>query len=198
MKLTWRTNIGISFRRKDRLTSEVIWSVLGKVAQSNTRFNAFDKLIMAVHSVKMPIGNGRGIPTKGRPLSTIGHLQKSIVEVKAENNCLAHAVVIAIAKLTNDSDYVAYRKGRKIRAAVNHSLMMTDIDLTDGGDIPELMKFQEHFKDYRIVFGELNCEDLVFDGQVESEKRIKLLYDDVTHHYHVINSVTSYVAKVFL
>jgi hypothetical protein len=99
--------IGISFRRKDQLTSEVILSVLRKVDQSNTRFNALDKLIMTVHSVKMPIGNGRGIPTKGRLLSTMTHLKRSIVEVKAENNCLAHALVIAITKSTNDPNYKA-------------------------------------------------------------------------------------------
>jgi hypothetical protein len=65
--------------------------------------------------------------------------------------------------------------------------MMKCTDFTNGGGIPELMKFQDHFKDYRIVvLGGLNCEDLVFDGQVESEKRINLLYGDVTHHYHVI------------
>jgi len=50
--------IGITFRRKDQITSEVIWSVLGKVAQSNARFNALDKLIMTVHYVKLPLGNG--------------------------------------------------------------------------------------------------------------------------------------------
>ena len=66
------------------MTSEVIWSVLGKVAQSNTRFNALDKLIMTVHSVKMPIGNGRGITAKGRSLETMVRLKRSIVEVKAE------------------------------------------------------------------------------------------------------------------
>jgi hypothetical protein len=166
------THIGISFRRKNQLTPEVIWSVLGKVAQSNTRFNALDKLIVTVHSIKMPIGNGRIIPTKGRLLSTMAHLKRSIVEVKAENNCLAHALVIAIAKLTNDPDYVAYRKAWKIRTVVDHLIETTGIDLTDGGGIPELMKFQEHFKDYRIVvFGGLNWEDLVFDGKVESEKK---------------------------
>jgi len=38
------------------------------------------------------------------------------------------------------------------------------------------MKFQEHFKEYRIVvFWGLNCDDIVFDRQVESEKRINLL-----------------------
>jgi hypothetical protein len=51
--------IGISSRRKDQITPDVIWSVLGKVAQSNARFNALDKPIMTVHSVKMPISHGR-------------------------------------------------------------------------------------------------------------------------------------------
>jgi len=63
----------------------MIWSVLGKVAQSNARFIALDKLIMTVHSVKMPVGNGReGIVAKGRSLETMVHLKRSIVEVKAE------------------------------------------------------------------------------------------------------------------
>jgi hypothetical protein len=82
---------------------------------------------------------------------------------------------------------------------VDNLLPTTGIDLTNGGGIPELIKFQEHFKEYRIaVFGGLNCRDLVFDGQVESEKRINLLYDDVTHHYHVINSVTGAFARRFV
>ena len=37
--------IGISFRRRDQITGDVIWSVF-EVAQSNARFNALDKLVM--------------------------------------------------------------------------------------------------------------------------------------------------------
>ena len=56
--------------------------------------------------------------------------------------------------------------------------------------MPELMRFQ-HFKEYRIVVSRgLVCKDIMFDGQVDSEKRINLVYDDVQHHYHVVNSVT--------
>ena len=40
--------IGISFRRKDQLSEEVIWSVFSKVAQSNARYNAKDRLIVVV------------------------------------------------------------------------------------------------------------------------------------------------------
>jgi hypothetical protein len=59
---------------------------------------------MTIQSVKMPIGNGGGIPTKCRSIETMVHLKRSIVKVKVENNCLVHALVIAIARLTNDPD----------------------------------------------------------------------------------------------
>jgi len=81
--------IGISFKRKDQITGDVIWSVFEKVAQSNARFNALDKLVMTVHSVKMPIGHGGvGIVTKGRPLEIMVRLKRSILQVKAESNWL--------------------------------------------------------------------------------------------------------------
>jgi hypothetical protein len=37
----------------------------------------------------------------------------------------------------------------------------------------------------------------MFDGQVESEKRINLLYDNVTYHYHVINSMTGAFSRKY-
>jgi len=81
---------------------------------------------------------------------------------------------------------------------VHHLLATADIDLTNGGGIPELMKFQEHFKEHRIVvFGELNCEDIVFDVQVESEKKIDWFYD-VSHHYHVINNFTGGLTRKYV
>jgi hypothetical protein len=104
--------IGIRVRRKDQLSGDVIWSVFEKVVQSNARFNALDKLVITVHSVGMAAGFG-GIKTKGRSLSVMAHLKTSIVEVKSENNCLALALIIAIAKVTNDSNYKAYIQGRK-------------------------------------------------------------------------------------
>ena len=51
--------IGISFRRKDQLPGEVIWSVFERVSQSYSRFHALDTLVVTVHSVKMPLGFGR-------------------------------------------------------------------------------------------------------------------------------------------
>jgi hypothetical protein len=126
----------------------------------------------------------------------MAHFKRSIVEVKAENNCLAHALIIAIAKVTKDPNYKAHIQGRKIHPAVEQLLKTTGIDLKDGGGIPELVRFQEHLKEYRIVvYGGVNCEDIVFDGRVESEKRLNLLFDDVTCHYHVITNVTAAMSR---
>jgi hypothetical protein len=103
----------------------------------------------------------------------MAQLKSSIVEVKAENNCLAHALIVAIARGTNDPNYKAYIQGRKIPTVVDLLLETTGIDVKDDGGIPELIKYQKHFIVYRIiVYGGLNCEDIFFDGQVESEKRI--------------------------
>jgi len=189
--------IGISFRRRDQIRGNVIWSVFEKVAQSNAIFNAVDKLVMTVHSVRMPIGHGGdGIATNGRPLDIMVYLKRSIVQVKAESNCLAHALVIAKAKVDGDPNYNSYRCGSKIRPVVDSLLETTGIDLSRGGVVPELMRFQKHFKEYRIVvFGALNCADIYFDGQVESEKRINLVYEDVKRHYHVINNLTGAMAR---
>jgi len=115
--------IGISFRRKDQISEEVIWSAFYKVAQSKARYNALDKLIVVVHSVKMPAGFGRkAVKSKGRPLAVMAHMKHSIIEVKVETNCLAHALIRAIAPLTNDSNYKSYRQGFQILPVVQHLL----------------------------------------------------------------------------
>ena len=89
--------IGLSFRRKDQISGDVMWSVFEKVAQSNSRFNATDTLIVDVHSVGMPAGFGRNkkaLKARGRPLANLAHLKRSIVRVSAEKDCLAHALII--------------------------------------------------------------------------------------------------------
>jgi len=77
--------IGISFRRKDQLSADVIGSVFEKVSQSNSRFDALDTLVVTVHSEMKPVGFGkREIKSRGRTLSVMVHLKTSIVEAKAE------------------------------------------------------------------------------------------------------------------
>jgi len=189
--------IDFNFRRKDQLSPDVIWSVFDMVSQSNARFNATDTLIVTVHSVTMPAGfGGDGIKRKGKQLATMAHLKRSIVEVRAEENRLAHALIIAIARLHNDPNYTSYRKGFKIRPVVDQLLETTGIDLKSGGGILELTRLQVHFHEYKIVvYSSLNCDSIMYQGHVESDKRFNLLFDEVTRHYHVIGNLTGGMAK---
>jgi hypothetical protein len=63
------------------------------------------------------------------------------VEVKSSENCLAHAIIIAKAKVENDPEYKAFVQGRKIRPVVQKLLAKTGLYLSGGGVIPELLKF---------------------------------------------------------
>ena len=113
--------IGISFRRKDQLAEDVILPLVQKVSKSNSRFNVLDKLIMTVHSVRMPVAFvTRAIKSRGHPLSVMAHLKIIVVEVQASENCLALAILMAIAKVENYPDYKVYLQGRKIRPVLQN------------------------------------------------------------------------------
>jgi hypothetical protein len=92
------------------------------------------------------------------------------VEVNSENNCLAHSLVIAKARLDKAPEYNLYHRGCRIRPVLENLLQTIGIDLQYDGSMSELERFQEYFKEYRIVYGGLNCEDIIFDGRVDSEK----------------------------
>jgi len=72
--------IGISFRRRDQITGDVIWSAFEKVAQSNARFNALHKLVMTFHSVKsgVPVDRHSALCLwcEGRTGNTMIHLRQ--------------------------------------------------------------------------------------------------------------------------
>ena len=91
--------IGFIFRRKDHLSSEVIIGLF-PVSQSHSRFNALDTLTIVVHSVKIPDGfGGNGIKRKGRTLARLFQIKRSIIELGAEEKCLAHALIIEVVRI---------------------------------------------------------------------------------------------------
>ena len=101
--------------------------------------------------------------------------------------------------MKNDPDYKSYGDGYKIRPVVQSLLQTTGIDLRNGGEIPEIRRFQDHYTEYKIVvYGSLNCEDIMFEGQFTSEKRVNLLYDDINRHYHVITKLTGAMSKRYI
>ena len=49
-----------------------------------------------------------------------------------------------------------------------------------------------------MVYQRLSCDNIMFEGRVESAKRHNLLYDDVERHHHVITNLTGAVARRYI
>jgi len=129
---------------KDHLYGDVFMEI---GSQSNDRFDAPDMPVINVNSVKRRVGIGKyAIKRTGRTHSVMAQLKKCIVGVKAEENYLVHALLIAVTKVDNDINYKTYRQGRKIRSVVQTFLPGAGIDLTKGRG------FSNSF-DSKIVFG---------------------------------------------
>ena len=59
---------------------EVIWSVFSIVAQSNARYNAMDRLIVAINSLKIRVGFGKAVKSMGRTLSVMANVKHGITK----------------------------------------------------------------------------------------------------------------------
>ena len=112
---------------------------------------------------------------------------------------MAHALIIAISRINKDPKYESYCKGYRIRPEVQKLLATTGNNLDRGGGIAELVRFQEHFHEYKIVvYQGQSCDSIMFEGRVQSPKRINLLYDDGGHYYHVITNIRGAMARRYV
>ena len=191
--------VGISLRRRDQLKADVVWSVLGKVIQSNARFALTDRLEVHLDHVGMPAGNGNGVKTKRRSISVLSAIKKSIVTLKAAFLCLAHALIIDMAKVNGDSKYDSYRHGKGLKKPVEKLLKASGVDLSNGGGFKELQQFQQYLSDYKIiVFDGLYPDRVMFSGNSLSTKKLYLLYDRNNEHYNVITNLKGAMAKRYI
>ena len=171
------------------------FGVYSGVIQSNARFALTDRLEVHLDHVRMPAGNGRE-KTKGRSISVLSAIKKSIVTVKTAFLCLAHALIIAIAKVNDDSKFKSYSNGYCLTEPVEKLLNACGVDLSNGGGFDELQQFQQYLSDYKIiVFDGLNPDRVIFSGNSLSTKKLYHLHDRDSGHYNVITNLKGAMAK---
>jgi hypothetical protein len=189
--------VGISLRRNDQLKTDVVWDVFGKVIQSNTRFGLTDPLDLHLDHLRMPFGNVTGAEKgKGRPLTVLSAIKMSTVIVKAALLCLAHALVMALARVNGDPMYKSYSNGYLLDEPVECLLKASGVHLSNRGGLEELQQFQEYLSECKIiVYGGLSPDRLIFTGNSVSSKKLYLLYNADTGHYNVITNNKAAMAK---
>jgi len=119
--------------------------------------------------------------------------------VNAAFLCMAHALVIAMARVNTDPKYKSYRLGRCLNKPVEDILKASDVDLSNGGGLEELQQFQDCLSDYKIVvFDGLSPDRIIFSGNSLSAKKLYLLYDSDNGHYNVITNIKAAMAKRYI
>jgi len=119
--------------------------------------------------------------------------------VKTAFLCLAHALIIAMAKVNGDSTFKSYRDGYGLKEPVEELVKASGVDLSNGGGFKELQQFQEYLSDYKIiVFDGLYPDRVMFSGNSLSTKKLYLLYDRNNEHYNVITNLKGAMAKRYI
>jgi len=126
-------------------------------------------------------------------------IKKSIVTVKAAPNCLAYALIIAMARVNGDPNYKSYSNGRGLKKPFEDLLKASGVYLSNGGGFEELRQFQDYLSDYQIiVFDGFNPDRIMFNGNSRSAKKLHLLYDRDNEHYNVITNLKGAMAKKYI
>ncbi|CAB4040586.1 Hypothetical predicted protein [Paramuricea clavata] len=98
-------SISLPFLQRDRLTPERFLAAVERVVQFNDQFSLDDSVSVNVVHVEMPQG-GTGRKRDVVNLESYLTKKRGIVQIKNKDDlCCARAIVVAKAKLDNDSQY---------------------------------------------------------------------------------------------
>ena len=85
-------------------------------------------------------------------MDLLSAIKKTIV-VKATFLCLAHALIIAMARVNNDQKYVSYRHGWCLKEPVEELLNASGVDLSNGGGgLKNFNSFNSTFRTTKLLF----------------------------------------------
>jgi len=85
--------------------------------------------------------------TKGRSLDAMSAIEESIVGLNAVFLCLAHALIIAVARVNGHSKQKSYRNGYGLKKLVEGLLKASGVNLRNAGGLEKLWQFQEYLSD---------------------------------------------------
>jgi hypothetical protein len=164
--------VGITFRCREQLESDVVWGVLGKFLQSKARFDLRDRHEVHFDHVRLPAGNSRTTEiTKERCLVVPSAIRKSIVTVKTAFLCLAHALFITMTKVNGYLNYALYSVGKVLNQPVQEFLSASGVKLTNGRGFNGTEQFQNIRSDYKIiVYDDLSPDRVIFSENSISTK----------------------------
>ena len=146
------TPISMPFMPLHQLTPERVFSQIERVIQSNRDFRLNDTVTVDIIHVEAP--QGSGIRRRKRSVLNIKeylHKKKSVIAIQNNDDlCLARALVVAIAKVENASNYDYLRKDDRVQEKKARELhTAANVPLGPCG-IAEVELFQKYLTNYEI------------------------------------------------
>ena len=192
------TPISIPFVPLHQLTTERVFSQVHCVVQSNRDFRLNDTVSVDVIHVEAPQGSGRKKPRSIVNIKEYLHKKKSIITIHNNDElCLARALVVAIARVENASNYSYLRdsdrgqgkKARELHAAAN-------VPLGPCG-IPEVELFQKYLTNYEInIVSADNNNSIIYPPTTANNVTRIYLYLH-QNHYDVITKMPGFLNQSY-
>ena len=193
--------ISLPFMSVEQLTPERLFSQFERVIQSNQDFRLNDTVTVDIIHVEAPQGSGR---SKRTTLNIREYLHKKGSVITINNNddnlCLAHALVVAVARIEKDPNYKTLIKPK------SGTQQMKAMDLHHAANVPfgpcglpEVDLFQKHLTNYEINIVSANHNDSIMYPPRPSTNNnvtpIYLYFHD--NHYDVITSMPGFLSRVY-
>ena len=191
------TPISIPFLPLAQLTPERVFSAVQRVMQSNREFRLNDTVTVDLIHVEAPQGSGRSKRSVVN-IKEYLHKKKSVIVIRNNDNlCLAHALVVAIAKIEKASNYAYLRdadraqekKARELHAAANVPLGPCGIE--------EVKLFQKHLASYEINIISGNHDNTIIYPSEHSDNVTPIYLYLHDNHYDIITSMPGFLSRVY-
>ncbi|XP_072161912.1 uncharacterized protein [Bemisia tabaci] len=185
----------ISPRRGDQLDPDVIFARLEKVLNSNENFLLAGRVNVKFTVLKMPIDRGNNRITQARikslTLERLLNRKHACINIRNNDNCcLARALMLTIAHVDQFDGPAARAHYRAIKQHNRpyqtwHAMELcrgADVNLCNGGGIPEIRKFQDFLLDYTItVWSHRAGRETLFEGPQSPDRKNLDVYFEASH-----------------
>ena len=192
------TPISMPFMPVAQLTPERVFSQIERVIQSNRDFRLNDTVVIDIVHVEAPQGSGRKRTILN--IKEFLHKKRSIITIKNNDDlCLARALVVAIAKIEKDSNYINLmnpeRRTQEKKARELHEL--AKVPLGPCG-LPEVELFQKYLTNYEInIVSTSHNSSIIYPPKPTTSNVTPLYLHLHEKHYDVITTMPGFLGSTY-
>ena len=193
--------IALPFMPRAQFTPERVFAAVERVVQSNREFRLNDTVHVNVWHVDMPVGSGKSRKKRTEPdAKKYLYSKHTVITIKNHDDlCLARALVVAIARVENASNYDYLKRidrAQQIRARKLH--IEAGVPFGPCG-LEEVKLFQRHLTRYEInIVSLLHNNAIIYPPKDQADPDKTPIYLALhNNHYDVITKMPGFLNQAY-